>query len=250
MRGAENVYWLFSAAAQTIAAFVAFLLAGYALVQNMMDSAAAADETLLEIHESLKQRYHGQLKLQAALTALAVLSALAVVYFNAFDSVFIVALGWLSAGLCAAVVIGGVAFVVSIVDPRKYSKAAQRLARESGPSPTAVMEPSATFFVGFVNLEKRIRELWDRIGAERSRRRLGPPSFREMLEGLRAAGVITSDLYERLALVNRHRNLLFHGHVQTVSQGVLQELQGAIQQVAEINWPASQVPESTAAEMS
>lgn len=46
MNGSENIYWLFSSAAQTIAAFIAFLLAGYALVQTMMETAVQADETL------------------------------------------------------------------------------------------------------------------------------------------------------------------------------------------------------------
>jgi hypothetical protein len=43
MQDAQNIYWLFGAAAQTVAAFIAFLLAGYALVQGMMDAAAQAD---------------------------------------------------------------------------------------------------------------------------------------------------------------------------------------------------------------
>jgi len=51
----ENVYWTYSAAAQAIAAFVALLVAGYAVVLSMMESAAQADETLIEIHEELKK---------------------------------------------------------------------------------------------------------------------------------------------------------------------------------------------------
>jgi hypothetical protein len=46
----EHIYWLFSSAAQSIATFVAFLLAGYTLVHAMMDSIQQRDDTLEEIH--------------------------------------------------------------------------------------------------------------------------------------------------------------------------------------------------------
>ncbi len=58
MNNTDNIYRVFSSAAQTVAAFAAFLLAGYALVVNVMDNAVQADETLADINEALKQRYH------------------------------------------------------------------------------------------------------------------------------------------------------------------------------------------------
>jgi len=57
----DNYYWLFSSAAQSIAALIAFLLAGVALAFSMMDRLAEQDETLNEIVEALKRKQHKQL---------------------------------------------------------------------------------------------------------------------------------------------------------------------------------------------
>ena len=57
----DNIYWLFSAAAQSISAFVAFLLTGYALVHTLMEAAREKDDTLEEIHAALSKKYHRRL---------------------------------------------------------------------------------------------------------------------------------------------------------------------------------------------
>lgn len=234
MRGAENVYWMFSAAAQTVAAFVAFLLAGYALVQSMMETAAQADETLIEIHEALKQRYHRQLSALVVITAASIVSCLSVVFFNAYDSQWIVGLASAAAILTAGSVFGGVAFVISIVDPKKYQKAAQRLAEEVRPTVAiAAAAPKAEFFVKFVDLERDVRELWElRTGGERLGRKAGPASFREMVEALAMAEALPPDLYKRLLSISRHRNLVFHGEVEQIDRDVLKEVETAAKEIA------------------
>ncbi len=80
----ENVYWLFSSAAQAIATFVAFLLAGYTLVHAMMESVQQRDDTLEEIHSALIRQYYTQIKALAIITGAAVLSSLAMLYLNGF----------------------------------------------------------------------------------------------------------------------------------------------------------------------
>jgi hypothetical protein len=44
----QNYYWLFifSSSAQSISAFIAFLIAGYAIVLNVLDTLEDKDETL------------------------------------------------------------------------------------------------------------------------------------------------------------------------------------------------------------
>lgn len=230
---------MFSAAAQTVAAFVAFLLAGYALVQTMMDAAAQSDETLIEIHESLKQRYHRQLAVLVGTTAAAILFCLSVVFLNAYDSGWVVVLAWMAAALIVGSVLGGVAFVIAIIDPKKYRKAAERLADEVRPAAAAATAPRAEFFLGFVDLERAIRQLWEqRTGGERLRRRQGPPSFREMLEALWLSEALPAPLYERLLNVSRHRNLVFHGEVQEISREILDELELAKAEIESLKDPA------------
>src|SRR5215208_4083372 len=80
----ENIYWLFSSSAQSIATFVAFLLAGYTLVHAMMDSVEQRDDTLEEIHAALIRQYYQRIKILAIITGAAVLSSLAMLYLNGF----------------------------------------------------------------------------------------------------------------------------------------------------------------------
>ncbi len=226
MISGENIYWAYSSAAQTVAAFVALLLAGYAIVLTMMESAVQADETLTEIYESLKKRYHKQLSILAISTAIAIIGCLFVVYLNEQLYWWLPLLEVIAAIFTCGSIIGGVYFVITIIDPGKYRKAAQKLSMEVRPQPESVNpEPSATFFLNFVEIERLIRDLWEkRAKQKRVGRRQGPPSFREMLEALSMAEVLPFKLYERLLLVNRYRNLIFHGHVQEVDEKIVEEV--------------------------
>ena len=58
----ENIYWLFSSSAQTISAFIAFLIAGYALVLSVMSNLEQQDESLIEIHTALRKQYYSKMK--------------------------------------------------------------------------------------------------------------------------------------------------------------------------------------------
>jgi len=232
----ENIYWVFSSAAQTVAALVAFLLAGYALVHSMMEAAARSDETLNEIHEALKQRYHKQLSALAIITAASIVSCLIVVYFNAHPIPWLWGMIALAAVLTLASIVGGVLFVITVVDPRKYTKAAQRLAGEVRPQAGAPeMAKSADFFTRFVALERNVRDLWEkRADGERLRRRQGTPSFREMLETLVIVEALPQELYERLLTISRYRNLVFHGHLTEVDPRILRELEAAQSEFARL----------------
>src|SRR5215207_8945467 len=124
----ENIYWLFSSSAQAIATFVAFLLAGYTLVHAMMESVQQRDDTLEEIHAALIRQYYQQIKSLAIITGVAVLGSLAMLYLNGFAwpykdiVVTIAAMAW------------GIAFVIRIIDPDKYTNAAKRLIAEDAQS--------------------------------------------------------------------------------------------------------------------
>ena len=192
----------------------------------MMESAVQTDETLIEIHESLKERYHKQLSKLAISTATAIIGCLFVVYLNGQSYSWLPWVAALAAIFTCGSIIGGVYFIITIIDPRKYRKAAQKLAVEVRPQPESVRpEPSAAFFLKFVDIEKLIRDLWEkRTKQERLGRRPGPPSFREMIEVLSMAEILPFTLYERLLLMNRYRNLVFHGHVQEVDERIVEEV--------------------------
>ena len=100
----DYIYWTFTAAAQSVAAFVGLLLAGYALVHSLMESARERDETLDEIHAALRMRFHRWLTLLAILTSLAIVSSLAVVFTNKWEF----AGKYLALGVVAAVDIASI----------------------------------------------------------------------------------------------------------------------------------------------
>ena len=230
---AENVYWAFSSAAQAVATFIAFILAGYALVHSMMETALQADETLQEIHDALRRRYHFWLSGLVVTTAASVTSCLSVVFLNGAQFRWLPFLEVVTSVLVLASIVGGVLFVIMIVDPRKYRRTAARLASDLRPK-TRATASRAEFIESFIQLEQRVGQLWLARAGERLSRRRGPPSFREMLEALILSEVFSSELYQRLLEIGRHRNLVFHGEVSEVDPRIVEEVKRALDALAEI----------------
>ena len=87
----------------------------------------------------------------------------------------------------------------------------------------------------FINIEKLVRRLWEsKFGDETASVSRRQPRFRQMLEALLAKGIISGELYERLLGISGHRNVVVHGHVDSVDPVVFQEAQGALRRLAEI----------------
>ncbi len=243
----DNLFWLFSSAAQTIAAFVAFLLAGYALVHTMMEAAAAADETLVEIHEELKRRYYRRLAGLVVLTAVAIVACFAVILFNGASTQWFIVLTWAAGLFVLASIAGGVGFVITVVDPGKYRKAAVQMAREeeARPAPKVPWEglpelqtvKRGDFADAFINLEELVRQLWEhRTHGERLRKTTSssPPAFREMLQALNLSEALPPALAKELEALNRYRNLVFHGHLKTIDPDMVHRVRDAVTAVAQL----------------
>jgi len=223
--GIDHIYWTFGSAAQALAAMVAFLLAGYALVSSMMESIAAADETLREVSDELKRRYHRWLWVLMALTSAAVLVDLLVVYVNGMGGVPC-ALQLAGALLTVSSVIGAVLFVVTAADPGKYQRTARQMVGPSTPlAPSSAGASAADFFSEFVQIERLIRKLWQtRTDGRRISRRPGEPTLREMFEVLRLSEVLPGGLLSQLEALNQVRNLVFHGRVDRIVPQALEEV--------------------------
>lgn len=217
----ESIYWLFTAAAQSMAGFFGFLIAGYALVNGIMEQVARNDETLGEIHDALKRRYYKQLAALSVVAGTAILLSLLTVALNGSSFGYTSVSASVSSVACLAAIVGGVLFVLAILDPAKYAKAARKLARAEAPAIPAA-SPTA-FFDVFIELEKIVRRLWLDFGGGDIVRRHGRPSFREMLRALLLSEVVRPELVERLTSIASHRNLYFHGHVGEVDPAVIEE---------------------------
>jgi hypothetical protein len=227
----DHIYWVFSAAAQSIAAFVAFLLTGFALVHTLMEAAREKDDTLEEIHVTLRRKYHARLTLLSWVTGLAIVLSLITVFVNRWDFALKMWLVGATAVIDLAALIAGLAFVVSIVNPAKYERTATKELEErktelrlSGRRTSA-----ATFFEEFRRLERLVRDhLRDRDLYVPSR---GAPrmtfSFRQMIEALLQNEKIDPTFFDELMEINKYRNLVFHGHVEQADEAMVDRVRAA-----------------------
>src|SRR5437899_9468096 len=78
----QNVYWIFSSSAQSVSAFIAFLLAGYAFVHTVMEGVQQRDDSLIEVHHALRRQYYSRVRWLALVTGAAIIASLAMVYLN------------------------------------------------------------------------------------------------------------------------------------------------------------------------
>lgn len=230
----DYIFWTFSAASQSISTFIAFLLTGFALVHTLMESARELDDSLEEVHSQLKVTQHRWLTGLAVLTGTAIVLSLLVVYLNRSNAA---ASGWLQV-LVSLIdlgsVVGGLWFILSIVDPRKYKKAAEKeLQKEVQASAPEPQTKSADFFAAFLHLERLVREFLQSRNLYVPSR--GAPrmsySFRQMIEALLKNETIDQNFFAELMAINKYRNLVFHGHVNSSSVSMVHRAREAIKRM-------------------
>ncbi len=234
----DNVYWTFSAAAQAISALFAFLLAGFALVQAMMENAQQRDDTITEVHARLQRDHYRGVVVLSIVAGVAILLSLAVVYGNPWLQAGRRSLAALVAAVDAAAIAGAILFVIWIVNPRRYEATARRLVRqrerELGLHPPSV--DARDFFQVFVAIEQTLRAILRKQGLYEpgvAAGRIFYP-FRSMVDALQRSELISSELYSDLLQVNRYRNLVFHGHEPTVSEEVIQRARALLEELRKI----------------
>jgi hypothetical protein len=223
----ENIYWLFSSSAQAISAFIAFLLTGYAFVHAVMESIQQRDDSLIEIHHELRRRYYRYIKWLSLVTGTAIISSLLMVYLNGTNVVYKEFFVVVVSSFNLVAIIGGILFVLAIIDPDRYKKTATKIvAAEAHAKPSEV--PSvrdAAFFDEFIQLELQIKSLLthrDLLSAlERSQRF---PSFRQMITALYQSEIINQDTFKELQEISRYRNLVFHGQIQQVDSRMIDRI--------------------------
>jgi hypothetical protein len=229
----DNLYWLFSAAAQSISAFVAFLLTGYALVHSIMDNREKDDPSLTEVHEELKKTYHIRLTLLSICTATAILGSLLCVYLNPYSFRLRDLLYILTASFDIVAILGGIFFVVAIVNPEKYRRVAKKLLAEerSRLEPTGKVVNVGEFMTAFIALERSVRDFIEqhRLLPPVESRRFSTLGFSEMVNTLFRNAVISRNNVDELMEISKYRNLVVHGRVEEVDQAMVQRVRNAIQ---------------------
>jgi hypothetical protein len=233
----DSMFYFFSASAQSIATFVAFLLMGYTLVLSIMDKFEEKDETLGEIHHSLKIGYYDKIRDLSILTGSAIIFNLLMIFSHKieFPLKYQIITGTIL--LDVASVVLGISFVTVIINPNKYKKIAEQIieSKTDGFRITGEKVNKADFFVKFVELEILVRNLLDSVSAKMTATQQKPfLGFRQMSEILLYNELIGQDLYGKLLEVSRYRNLVFHGHLEEVDAGMVKMLEECLQQVGDI----------------
>lgn len=236
----DYIYWTFTAAAQCVATFVALLLTGYALVLSQIEAARDRDDSLQELHTVLRASYHARLKVLAWLTAGAVILSLFVVWDNRST---VPASNWVmgvAAALDVVAMVAGLAFVVTIIDPAKYQKAAERELeqQQQGGTESHAVTSAEEFFHAFRQLEQALRKQLNRQGLLTNDREQGGKnggSVRQMANTLLENESVPNDLHAELLQINKYRNLLYHGHVREADTGMVERTMRATGRVKQLN---------------
>lgn len=230
----ENIYWLFSSSAQAIAAFVAFLIAGYAFVNNALDGMVAKDETLAEVMEYLKKKYFRLIQKTVYITALAIVLSLSILYLNGIGLREVVAVKNILVPIAIIVniasIIFGIYLVISMVDPEKARNAARNLiGKNPSEFPKAGKVVSEMEFLQeFIKTEKKLRSYFENnkslVESNDYIKYNRPFTLRQMIEALRVNELVDSQLCRDLLEIVKVRNLVVHGHEEHVSENILERL--------------------------
>jgi hypothetical protein len=232
----QKYYWLFSSSSQTIAAFVAFLVTGFAVVLNMMDSLQQKDETLAEIHHQIKTDYYKKIFFLALISGMAIICSLSMVYINGIKLPYKNLLFIITAALNTSAIGLAIFFIVNIINPNKYQIAAKEIIDEDksefAPHNNDV---SRIYFMNeFAELEKKVRKILKRMNiiVDEDAERKG--SFRQLVTALVDNELISKeDLYELLQ-INKYRNLVFHGELETVNRSMLDRIKNVSSSIDKI----------------
>jgi hypothetical protein len=218
----DFIFWTFSAAAQSISTFVAFLLTGYALVNNLMERAVERDNTLEDVHAELRKTYHRQLSWLALITCIAIIFSLVIVFINRTNNNIPYWILLIIGGVDISAILGGLVFVVAIIDPEKYRRAAvKELDNES--KPNEELSSTDSYFDSFIRLERLVREFTSSKEFDQQFQNSSQynNSFRQMIEILNKIGIIDHQFLEELLQINKYRNLVFHGQVKQVDESMV-----------------------------
>lgn len=230
----DYIYWTFTAAAQSVAAFVGLLLAGYALVHSLMESARERDETLDEIHAALRMRFHRWLTLLATLTSLAIVLSLVVVFTNKWEFPGKYAAVGVVAAIDVASIACGLWFVVVTTDPSRYTITAERVLEQRKPELALSGEtvPVGKFFAVTARLERAMKKSLAAIDVVVEPPNPGRPApFRALADALLQNERIEPEVHRELLVISQYRNLVYHGHVTTADKTMMDRVMAVIKRL-------------------
>lgn len=125
-----------------------------------------------------------------------------------------------------------------MINPDKDRRTARSLLKQEkrkiGPKIDGVVNES-DFTSLFIDLERQVREyLVQRQLVYNDSSRFAYIPFRQMIDNLYRSELINRELRDRALEVNRYRNLVFHGHVNTVDSDMYDVLRDVREKILEV----------------
>ena len=238
----ENLYWLFSASAQTLAAFVAFLLTGFSLVITLMNNIEEKDESLSDIMHELKSNYYRKVFILSIITGIAIFLSLLSVFINKYNfksnSIFY------TITVLANIIslAGGIGVVLYIVNPNRIRKVASSLYEQISKKIEKVEEEKVekvdaiNFIQKFIELEKLLNYLLESkdVYIEKQYYKRQFFSFRNIIDILLKNEIIDKSLYDNLLELSKIRNYAVHGKIETIDKKFLKLIEYVIDKIKSI----------------
>lgn len=218
----ENIYYFYSSASQAIAAFIAFLIAGYALVFQIMDNQENIDEEQKEINYKLKKEYHNEIIYLSISTSVSIILSLISIWYNNYNIPLKNYLMIITDVFIIMTIILAISFVLRIIDPDKSKKPANSILEKEFGAITVSVDKNE-FITSFIDLEKGIRELIEMYNIPTIKRNRFL-TMGEMIRILKEYELISPEIYETLRKITKYRNLVIHGHLDNVDQKIVNEL--------------------------
>ena len=226
----DSLHWLFSTSAQSLAALIAFLIAGYAFTHNTLSQ--EKDETLIEINNEIKGKYFLLLKwilLFALIGILGDLLSIALIknkfYFNFFNIIY--SLTFISNVLA---IILTIIFILYIMDPKRISKTAKEIYKKTDFIKSDEKVDYSKFLMNVVNFEKLLKGIL--VNKKLIKKGISI-TIKNMLVILLRNELIDKNLADKLDLIRRYRNIAVHGGVEKVDKGMGDLVESTIKNLKE-----------------
>ncbi len=204
----DTLYWIFSTAAQTIAAYVGLLLAGLCFIYGKLDHIIEKDNSLIEIYEVIKNKIFNKIILTLIITGTTIIYDITVLFGVPYIvskkgiAIIIIALLLLMNILTIYLTIS---ILKLIMDPKYIKKEADNIVKDYIPRNKTKSIPIEIFIKHFIEIEKLLRSYISNYSEKEYL------SLRELLNIFFSQEGIGLAQRNDFLMVVRLRNLVLHG---------------------------------------
>ncbi|MDZ7860795.1 MAG: hypothetical protein U5O15_09080 [Candidatus Krumholzibacteriota bacterium] len=203
-----------------------------------MDNNETKDESLVEINFKLKTTYFRRLILLSVLFVLTIVLSLALIILNetlySLKSILIL----ITIVLSVAVTILGLMFIVSILNPRKYSNIADKLLKDEEDKIAEKGEviSKALFIEKFITLEITMREFLESNDIKVISNNINNMyTYKNMVYAYINNGYLDRKYLDKFMELGKIRNLVVHGRKEDIDTNMLKLVEDAITIISRVN---------------